>query len=351
MDARRTRPSGRRHSSGGVVRAQAVQFGLQPPSDAVPLAFNRVERGGIEVDRVRLLQLRDELRTEEAELLETLDAVRAARLGVEKLLARSAPSDNPPASHVPAERPSSPVPSDDPGVAVPAASLTDKDRATPRGSQAVEVILTEAGSWMTAQELAAAQIERGWPPESSDPVSAVRAAANRLVASKPDLFVREHGSYRYQGQSDRGPSLDGEGPEAFQAKASIPQMDRPSLVTDGQTRGDWRTLPRTEAVARMLIEAGEPLSPSELSRMLQEVGRDDSPLAVGKALDHLRGKRQATTIGRGQWVLTGRDDLPSAQPAQTNETEQSATTPPAQGSGSEYLGPHRVVPSGSTPED
>jgi hypothetical protein len=234
---------------------------------------------------------------------------------------------------------------------VPAASLTDKDRATPRGSQAVEVILTEAGSWMTAQELAAAQIERGWPPESSDPVSAVRAAANRLVASKPNLFVREHGSYRYQGQSDRGPSLDGEGPEPFQAKAPIPQMDRPSLVTDRQTRGDWRTLPRTEAVARMLIEAGEPLSPSELSQMLQEVGRDDSPLAVGKALDHLRGKRQATTIGRGQWVLTGRDDLPSAPLAQTNEEEQGATTPPAQGLGSEHPGPHRVVPDGSKPED
>lgn len=284
-----------------------------------------------------MLQLRDELRTEEAELVETLDAVRAARIGVEKLLARSAPSDNPPASHVPAERPSRLIPTDE---------------TTPRGSQAVEVILTEAGTWMTAQELAAAQIERGWPPESSDPVSAVRAAANRLVASKPDLFVREHGSYRYQGQSDRRPSLDGEGPEAFQAKASVPQMDRPSLVADGQTHGDWRTLPRTEAVARMLTEAGEPLSPSELSRMLQEVGRnDDTPLAVGKALNHLQRKKQATTIGRGKWVLTDRDDFSSALPTQTNEEEQGATTPPAQGLGSEYLGPHRVVPSGSTPED
>jgi hypothetical protein len=267
------------------------------------------------VDRVRLLQLRDELRTEEAELTETLDAVKAARIGVEKLLARSAPSDNPPASHAPAEGPSWPVPSDD---------------ATPRGSQAVEVILTEAGSWMTAQELAAAQIERGWPPESSDPVSAVRAAANRLVASKPGLFVREHGSYRHQGQSGQQPSPNGDGPETVQAQAPAPSADRPSSVADGQTGGDWRTLPRTEAVARMLAEVGEPVSPSNLSRMLQEVGRrDDTPLAVGKALNHLYRKQRANTVERAKWVLTDGDDPRVAPPTYDMAQENVVSSDPA----------------------
>ena len=264
--------------------------------------------GGIPVDRVRLLQLRDELRTEEAELTETLDAVKAARVGVEKLLARSAASDNPPASHEPAERPSPPI------------ILADDEN--PRGSQAVETLLVESGSWMTVKDLTERQIERGWTPGGSgDPVNAVRAAANRLVRRKPDLFVRERGRYRYQGQSDRRSSLNGNGPETVQAQTLAPPTDRQSPVADGQAGGDWQDLPRTEAVARMLAEAGEPLSPSELSRRLQRVGRDDPPLAVGKALDHLHRKNQADTIERAKWVLTGQDG-PRAVPPTTDVSQE-----------------------------
>jgi len=216
------------------------------------------------------------------------------------LLARSVPSDNPPASPEPAERLSGPI-------------LTDDEN--PRGFQAVEALLVESGSWMTVKELTERQIERGWTPAGSgDPVNAVRAAANRLVRRKPDLFVREHGRYRYQGQSDQRPSLNGDGPETVQAQASTPSADQQPSVADGQTGGGWLDLPRTLAVARMLAEAGEPLSPSELSRRLQGVGRDDPPLAVGKALDHLHRKNQADTIGRAMWVPTEQDD-PRAAPS------------------------------------
>lgn len=261
------------------------------------------------MDRVRLLQLRDELRLECAELMETLSAVEAALMGVEKLLARSAPSDNPPASHAPAERPSRPI-------------LTDDEN--PRGFQAVEAILVESGSWMTVKDLTERQIERGWTPAGSgDPVNAVRAAANRLVRRKPDLFVREHGRYRHQGPSDLRSSRNGDGPEPAQAQASTPPADQQSSVPDGQTGGDWLTLPRTEAVARMLGEFGEPLSPSDLSRMLEAVGRDDPPLAVGKALNHLYRKQRANTVERAKWVLTDGDDSrvvpPITDMAQENE--------------------------------
>ena len=93
----------------------------------------------------------------------------------------------------------------------------------------------------------------------------------------------------------------------------------------------------------MLAEVGEPVSPSNLSRMLQEVGRrDDTPLAVGKALNHLYRKQRANTVERAKWVLTDRDDVP----AQMSEYDQEAT-----GLESEHPGPHWVVPSGSTPED
>jgi hypothetical protein len=263
------------------------------------------------VDRVRLLQLRDELRSEQAELKETLGAVEAALGGVEKLLARSTPPETRETQigvDAVLEAPTRP-------------NHTASTDEPPRGSRAVEVILMDTNTWMTAQDLAAAQIERGWPPESNDPVSAVRAAANRLVASKPDLFIRDHGRYRYQDQSDRQSHRNGEGPETLQAEASAPSADRLSLVTDGQASGDWQTLPRTEAVARMLAEFGEPLSPSDLSRMLEAVGRDDPPLAVGKALNHLYRKQRANTVGRAKWILTDPND-PWALPPTTGVAQE-----------------------------
>lgn len=262
------------------------------------------------MDRVRLLQLRDELRAEQADLTETLRAVEAALGGVEKLLARSgAPETREAHVGVDAvlETPSRPD------------NLSTTDEP-PRGSRAVEVILMDTNTWMTAQDLAEAQMERGWRPESNDPVSAVRAAANRLVASKPDLFVREHGRYRYQGEADGQSSLNGASPENVQAEA-LTVADRLSLDTDRQAGGGWQALPRTEAVARMMAELGEPLSPSDLSRMLEAVGRDDSPLAVGKALNHLYHKKRANTVERAKWVLTNPHD-PLTVPPTTGAAQE-----------------------------
>jgi hypothetical protein len=76
------------------------------------------------------------------------------------------------------------------------------------------------------------------------------------------------------------------------------------LASKGQADGGWTSLARTEAVEKMLAEVGEPISPMNLSRKLQEVGRSDDSLAVGKALNHLYRKKRATTVGRAKWVLT-----------------------------------------------
>jgi hypothetical protein len=108
------------------------------------------------------------------------------------------------------------------------------------------------------------------------------------------------------GSEERPPVTDGQTPttrETVQPQASGPSEDQQPSATDGQTDGDWRKLHRTEAVARMLAKAGEPISPSNLSRMLKEVGRDDDgPLEVGKALNHLQKKHRATTVERARWV-------------------------------------------------
>jgi regulator of replication initiation timing len=83
-----------------------------------------------------------------------------------------------------------------------------------------------------------------------------------------------------------------------------PSEGQQPLATNGQAGGDWQSLARTEAVEKMLAEVGEPISPMNLSRKLQEVGRSDDSLAVGKALNHLYRKKRATTVGRAKWVLT-----------------------------------------------
>jgi hypothetical protein len=176
-------------------------------------------------------------------------------------------------------------------------------------------------------------------------VNAVRAAANRLVSSKPDLFVREQGRYRYQGP-DQQASLNGNGPGLEQTQKSTPPPDLGSegdqadqqlpVPPRGTGNNDWLALPRTEAVARMLGEMGGHLSPSELSELLESVGRDDPPLAVGKALNHLYRKGRANTVARAKWVLTDPNDpwntAPTGEESDTAEEvtgdqEMSGVTP------------------------
>jgi hypothetical protein len=275
------------------------------------------------MERVHLLQVRDQIRGELAENEKLGQILRDGLAAIELLLERAGPTatDAVPAPPTVPE----PTPSDDASKPPPnstelPASKTDESR--PRGAEAVERLLVEEhGRWITVQDLAARQIERGWSPVSSDPVSAVRAAANRLVASKPGLFARDQGRYRYQGQYDLRSSLNGNGPETAQAQASESLAYRQPSTTGMRTGGDWRTLPRTEAVVRMLAEAGKPLSPSELSQRLQGVGRDDSPVAVGKALNRLQHQRRATTTGWAKWVPSGQLYDPRGVPP-TGGTQQ-----------------------------
>lgn len=282
------------------------------------------------MDRVHLLQLRDQLRGELATHEKLAETLRNGLAAIEVLLERPAPATPEPAPAMPAVTEASPVipnpqPAGDattsPDSTIVAPEPEASDGVPPVGSEAVERLLVEnPGRWFGVRELTARQIERGWTPKSADPVSAVRAAANRLVASKPNLFVREQGRYRYQGQQS---SLNGDGPETVKVQASASPADQQQAIADRQTGGDWRNLARTEAVARMLAVIGEPASPVNLSRMLKGVGRDDPPLAVGKALDHLKRRNRATTVGRGGWVLTDRGDPKTSLPTNdlTEETE------------------------------
>ena len=68
---------------------------------------------------------------------------------------------------------------------------------------------------------------------------------------------------------------------------------------------EWRELPRTEAVVRMLRIAGGQLHRKELTDRLNAVGRDDSIEAVSAALAYLAREPNArvAAMGRGMWQL------------------------------------------------
>jgi hypothetical protein len=78
-----------------------------------------------------------------------------------------------------------------------------------------------------------------------------------------------------------------------------------SRATDSgpELASDWISLPRSDAVARVLAETGAPKSPAEISEALQANGRDDDYRDVAAALSHLKSRGRAKNVARGLWVL------------------------------------------------
>ncbi|MFN2525143.1 MAG: hypothetical protein ABR505_02605 [Actinomycetota bacterium] len=73
---------------------------------------------------------------------------------------------------------------------------------------------------------------------------------------------------------------------------------------------EWLKLNRTDAVEKVLIEAGRPLSPTQIATALREKGRDDTDTYVSAALSYLLRESRVTRIGRAQWIA-GRTLMPS----------------------------------------
>jgi len=59
---------------------------------------------------------------------------------------------------------------------------------------------------------------------------------------------------------------------------------------------------RTDAVYKMLEIVDRPASPSDITELLHEVGRDDEVNPVGAALAYLHQQKRVKSLGRGQWV-------------------------------------------------
>jgi hypothetical protein len=74
-------------------------------------------------------------------------------------------------------------------------------------------------------------------------------------------------------------------------------------------RAQGVVMSRSSAVQQLLLEAQQPLSPSEISERLVQYrppGTVDTPKDVGAALAYLKRTQQAVTVGRGQWIAVGR---------------------------------------------
>src|SRR6266496_2204825 len=79
---------------------------------------------------------------------------------------------------------------------------------------------------------------------------------------------------------------------------------------------EWISLPRSEAVARVLAQAGAAKSPTEIAEALEAMGRDDDYRPVGAALSHLKSRGRAKNVSRGSWVLVTEapDDVEGPDP-------------------------------------
>lgn len=66
---------------------------------------------------------------------------------------------------------------------------------------------------------------------------------------------------------------------------------------------EWRRLPRTVAIERMLRESGGALHRKVLTQKLAAVGRSDPLEHVSAALSYLERERRVTPLGQGWWRI------------------------------------------------
>ena len=66
-----------------------------------------------------------------------------------------------------------------------------------------------------------------------------------------------------------------------------------------------RDLRRTDAIHQVLRQASQPLSPRDISKVLRQSGRSDTPEEVGATLGYLKNERRARSVEYGKWVAEG----------------------------------------------
>lgn len=120
--------------------------------------------------------------------------------------------------------------------------------------------------------------------------------------------------------------------EAEEVAAEIPglraQLDAAHLMQERYGKGrrtsngqqsfseaEWQALSRRQAINRLLAEAGQAMSPAEISRRLVELGRSrDQPNPISATLAEMKKRGEATQISFGKWVLVHQSTALRRQP-------------------------------------
>ena len=102
-----------------------------------------------------------------------------------------------------------------------------------------------------------------------------------------------------------------EGEGRVQSRPGFVERMADVLTVAGEI-GEWRRLPRTEAIERIFAEVGTPLHRTDLHERLMLKGRIDSLGALSAALSYLKREGRAQSLGRGRW-LVGSQPIPSPQ--------------------------------------
>src|SRR6266568_84770 len=111
-------------------------------------------------------------------------------------------------------------------------------------------------------------------------------------------------------------ALEGLDAEIAQAEAERAEAEARLHESGSELANEWISLPRSEAVARVLAQAGAAKSPTEIAEALEAMGRDDDYRDVAAALSHLKSRGRAKNVSRGSWVLVTEapDDVEGPDP-------------------------------------
>jgi hypothetical protein len=82
-----------------------------------------------------------------------------------------------------------------------------------------------------------------------------------------------------------------------------------------------------EAVARVVVEAEQPLSPLQISQVLKSHGREDAPHLISPALNYLKRKHRVHSASHGFWQAGPPSaSEPSSPQADDGDRFKSATS-------------------------
>lgn len=81
----------------------------------------------------------------------------------------------------------------------------------------------------------------------------------------------------------------------------------------GVSDGEWQRLSRRAAIQQVLVKAGRPMSPKEITEALAARGRNDRAHGVSATLSGLKNQQKVKSAGYGKWVPGPKAASPSPE--------------------------------------